>query len=82
MKPLKKAKSFRARQGEVVGGGFFVYRRGKHTNRVGVKFDTLPFEHPSFEAALQEATRLQSLNPNEKFCVFGELAKVCPSDFV
>lgn len=31
---MNKEQLEKGRKGEVVGGGFFVFRRGKHTNRV------------------------------------------------
>jgi endonuclease YncB( thermonuclease family) len=60
----------RADKGEVVGGGYFVFRRGKHTGRVGVKAAPIPFEHGSLESAQTEANRLMALNPGETFKVF------------
>lgn len=68
----------RAVKGEVVGGGFFVFRRGDRFNRVGLgKGDRkfyYPFEYPTFEAAHKEAARLASLNPGETYCVFEQKA--------
>jgi len=60
------------RNGEKVGGGFFVFRRGKKTNRISAK-NTLPFEHPTFEAAKTEAERLTSLHQRERFAVFQQI---------
>lgn len=60
------------RPGEVIGGGFFVFRRGKRTGRVGCRPNALPFEHPTYESAKKEADRLSSLCPGETFVVFGE----------
>lgn len=70
----------RKKTGEVIGGGYFVYRRGKKTNRISIA-SKLPFEHPSFEAAVREADRLHSLMPNEKFAVIGEMYRIGPDDF-
>lgn len=56
------------RKNEIIGGGFFVFRRGKKTGRIGrTKF---PYEHGSFASAMAEATRLAALCPGEKFEVF------------
>ena len=72
---MGKKKLFEGRSGEVIGGGFFVYRRGKKTNRVAIS-TSLPFEHPSYESALKEAHRLATLCPGETFCVFQQLIGV------
>lgn len=64
-----RRRSFKTRPNEIIGGGFFVFRRGKKTGRVGV-FTNLPYEHGSFEQALAEATRLAALCPGETFEVF------------
>lgn len=60
----------RKAMGEVVGGGWFVFRRGKKTGRIGAG-GQLPFEHGSGEAAYKEAERLARKNPGETFQVFG-----------
>lgn len=44
------------RNGEEVGGGHFVFRRGDSTGRI--RPCMWPFEHPSYDSALTEATRL------------------------
>ena len=46
------------RNGEEVGGGHFVFRRGDSTGRI--RPCTWPFEHPSYDSALVEAARLHS----------------------
>jgi hypothetical protein len=61
------------RKNEKIGGGYLVFRRGKKTGRVGVRYNTLPFEHPSYHAAAQEAERLAKENPGETFRVFKEV---------
>jgi hypothetical protein len=62
----------RVRKNEVIGGGFFVFRRGKSTGCIGCG-TTLPFEHGSFESAAQEAKRLAETYPGETFSVFEEM---------
>ncbi len=46
------------RDGETVGGGHFVFRRGDSTGRV--RPNQWPFEHGSADSAHAEATRLAS----------------------
>lgn len=58
----------RAYLGEVIGGGFFVFRRSKKTGRVTP--GKLPFEHPTAAAALEEAKRLAAKHPGDVFQVF------------
>lgn len=59
----------RVRKGETIGGGFFVFRRGHKSGRV-FTFNGAPFEHPTFESALAEATRLAAKYKGRKFEVF------------
>lgn len=61
------------RRGEKIGGGYFVFRRGKKTGRISAG-GSLPFEHPSYAAARQEAERLAKANPGERFVVVRELS--------
>lgn len=68
-----------ARPNEVIGGGFFVFRRGKQTGRVGIRTN-LPFEHGSFEQALAEATRLAKLCAGETFEVFQTSGAIATSN--
>jgi hypothetical protein len=63
------------RRGEQIGGGWFVFRRGKRTGRIGIRTQ-LPFEHPTREAALTEARRLADLTPGETYQVFGGLDQI------
>jgi hypothetical protein len=74
---MNKQQLEKGRKGETIGGGFFVFRRGKHTGRVGVRLGTLPFEHGSFESAATEARRLAEISPGETFSVFEELDRHC-----
>jgi len=68
-----------ARPNEVIGGGFFVFRRGKQTGRVAIRTN-LPFEHGSFEQALTEATRLAKLCAGETFEVFQTSGAIATSN--
>ena len=70
---MNKTQLEKGRKGEVIGGGFFVFRRGKKTGRVGVRLGTTPFEHGSYESASAEAKRLTDANPGETYVVFEEL---------
>lgn len=56
------------RPGEVVGGGFFVFRRGDGTGRV--RPSMWPFEHPDHQSAFTEAQRLAAAHPGYRFDVF------------
>jgi hypothetical protein len=71
-----KALARRAAMGEVVGGGFFVFRRGKSTGRIGVRMGTLPFEHGTLASAKAEAERLAALNPGECYVVLEQRGSV------
>lgn len=66
---MSPRRSLKPRPNEIIGGGFFVFRRGKKTGRVGV-YTTMPYEHGSLEQATAEATRLAALCPGETFEVF------------
>lgn len=73
MTDAKKASYFRSfpkkpRDGEVVGGGFFVFRRGDGTGRI--RPCMWPYEHPSIESAQREAERLAQ-EFGGRFDVFG-----------
>lgn len=57
-----------ARDGERIGSGFIVFRRGKGSGRL--RCPEYPFEHPSLAAAQAERDRLSSLHPGETFVVF------------
>lgn len=67
------------RPGEKVGGGFFVARRGRRTGRVSpmALFGAgTPYEHPSFESAMDEASRLAHQHPGYRFQVLGVVGEV------
>lgn len=55
------------RPGEVIGGGYFVVRRGEFGNRI--KPSEKPYEHSSFASAQQEFLRLQAAHPGNKYCI-------------
>ncbi len=56
-----------ARPGEIIGGGFFVMRRGRGTQRI--RPSRWPFEHSSFASAALEAQNLARKNPGKQFDV-------------
>ena len=68
-----------ARTGEMIGGGFFVFRRGSEHGRIRPttkgKTTMLPFEHPTREAAEEEMERLAILHKGREFCVFEQVAR-------
>ncbi|PWJ81559.1 hypothetical protein C7441_11091 [Pseudaminobacter salicylatoxidans] len=57
----------KARKGEVIGGGFFVFRRGDGTNRI--RPSQWPYEYGSQEAAEEQARILAKSNPGYRFDV-------------
>lgn len=69
------------RKYEKIGGGYFVFRRGKKTGRISVG-STLPFEHPIYKAAAEEAERLSAKNSGETFQIFCGGMCVRDLDFV
>ncbi|MAM60827.1 MAG: hypothetical protein CMH11_04990 [Maritimibacter sp.] len=62
------------REGESIGGGYIVFRRGGGTGRI--RCPEYPFEHPTFEAAINERDRLAAQFPGETFQVFCATAAV------
>ncbi|MFD2650703.1 hypothetical protein [Brucella rhizosphaerae] len=78
-KTPRRRRSPAPRRNEVIGGGFFVFRRGKQTGRVSVA-TSLPYEHGSFEQALAEATRLAKLCPGETYEVFQTSGAIATSN--
>lgn len=69
-----QGKPLKIRRGEVIGGGWFVFRRGEYGNRI--KPGPLPYEHGTFESAQKEAVRLTEINPGQKFVILQDLAAV------
>jgi len=61
----------KARDGEEIGGGHFVFRRGDGTGRI--RPCMWPFEHPSMDSALVEAARL-AVTYGGKFDVMSTVA--------
>lgn len=55
------------RDDEAIGGGYFVFRRGRSTGRI--RPSRFPFEHGDFESAKVEADRLAADNPGKTFDV-------------
>jgi len=58
------------RDNEEIGGGHFVFKRGRRTGRI--KTGMIPFEHDTYDAAVQEAARL-SIEVGGKFEVFSRV---------
>lgn len=56
------------RDGETIGGGYIVFRRGGRSGRV--RCPEWPFEHPTYESATTERDRLAGKYPGETFQVF------------
>jgi len=63
----------RLKKGEVVHGGYIVFRRGQTTGRVKVNPNKLPFEHATLDKASAEALRLSRDYPGIEFCVFHQV---------
>lgn len=79
-KPDHKAKKHgRPRRNEKIGGGYFVFKRGRRTGRIKtghIMAGKIPFEHGSLESALDEAARL-AVEFGGRYSVFAE---VCGAD--
>lgn len=69
-----QGKPFVTRPGEVIGGGFFVFRRGEVGNRI--KPGPMPYEHGTFASAQKELLRLSEINPGQRFVILQDLAAV------
>lgn len=63
-----------ARPHEEIGGGHFVFKRGRKTGRIENR--GIPFEHPTLEAAINEAARL-TIEVGGKFEV---LSRTCGAE--
>lgn len=62
-----KFNPMKTRNGEKIGGGWWVFRRGDDTGRVRVP--VWPYEHGSHESACDEAIRLAKQYPGEMFVI-------------
>lgn len=60
------------RLGEEIGGGYIIARRESTNGRIKISA-TLPFEHPSMEAAQTEAQRLSEKYPGQTYIVLGQM---------
>lgn len=66
------------RHNELIGGGYFVFKRGGRTGRIktgNIVRGKMPFEHPTLDSAMTEANRLQSIHGGT-YDVFGRVATV------
>jgi hypothetical protein len=61
----------KARNGEVIGGGYIVLRRGDDTGRV--RPPLWPYEHGTYDEAKAEANKLAAAQPGALFQVFAVL---------
>lgn len=57
----------KGRNGEVIGGGYLVMRRGRGTGRA--RPSKFPFEYDTIEAAAIQAGKLSEMFPGQKFDV-------------
>lgn len=75
-RPDQKSKRHpRPRRNEKVGGGYFVFKRGRRTGRIKtghILAGKMPFEHCSLESALDEAARL-AIENGGTYRVFAEV---------
>lgn len=62
------------REGEEIGGGWLVLRRGRTTKRL--KTVRWVFEHPSFDSAKKEAQRLREAHPDQTFEILSRVTEV------
>lgn len=62
------------RRGETIGGGFFVFARGRSTGRI--RPTSVPFEYDSLAKAGEAARRLHSDRPGRSFDIFERVATV------
>lgn len=59
------------RDGETIGGGHFVFRRGKTSKRI--KASWFPFEHGTLGEAVAQADKLAKKYPGETFIVVSQV---------
>ena len=64
----------KAREGERIGSGWFVFRRHRNSKRISPPPHGKPFEHETPERAKAEAERLSKMFPGETYEVFGIVA--------
>lgn len=65
--------------GDAVGGGFFVFRRGRTTGRIKIDPQKMPFEHATVEDALYAARDQSRKHPGVTFSIFQQIAAVSTS---
>lgn len=63
----------RTQSGDVVGGGFFVFRRGRTTGRVKIDPQKMPFEYASIEDALYAAREQSRAHRGVTFSIFQQV---------
>lgn len=63
-----------ARPGEVIDGGYFIFRRGDGTNRI--RPSQWPFEYDSLAAATAQAEKHAAEMPGYRFDVFCRVTSV------
>ena len=73
MTPPARRSPFKPRQGEVIGGGYFVFRRGDSSGRI--RPSDWPFEYDTLVAAQTQAELLAKRRPGYAFEVFARLAR-------
>jgi hypothetical protein len=65
----------RTNKGEVIGGGYFVFRRNSVTGRVRGA-TSVSLEHGTYKSAYEEADRLSKLEPGATFEVYERIETV------
>lgn len=70
MSETKKGAADKARNGEKIGGGFFIFRRHRKSGRIHPS--PWPFEHADAESAVAQAKKLAIGNVGHEFIVVGE----------
>lgn len=73
----KKPSFFKPRRDEVIGGGFFVFRRGVDTGRI--RPGGSPYEHGTLESAQAEAERLAT-EYGGQYQIFGAVPECAVDD--